>query len=218
MVFPRSVRYTVCSNCRFFKLLVRAECCVFLNQKMKVMDITPKMELDPPAGAADMHGPPTMAVCSPSLDNDILVSDSAAKLALAGLLRLCKTADQRSVLESCMQTIDSNERAVVPITASRGRGKSASLGLAAAYAAHSGMSSILVSALHIENVQTLFDFAVTGLLNLGYQKIRDFKVVYSFSGKKRGVSQIYFPKTRQSIRYHHPLEEAQRAPGHAYRR
>lgn len=199
-------------NRRFFKLLVRAECCVFLDQKIKVMDITPKMELDPPAGAADMHGPSTMAVCSPSLDNDILVSDSAAKLALAGLLRLCKTADQRSVLESCMQTIDSNERAVVPITASRGRGKSASLGLAAAYAAHSGMSSILVSALHIENVQTLFDFAVTGLLNLGYQKIRDFKVVYSFSGKKRGVSQIYFPKTRQSIRYHHPLEGLKEHP------
>jgi N-acetyltransferase 10 len=57
----------------------------------------------------------------------------------------------------------------VALTAARGRGKSAALGLAIAGALALGYSNIFVTAPSPENLRTLFDFVFKGLDELDYK-------------------------------------------------
>lgn len=128
------------------------------------------------------------------------------------LLSLCKTVDQRSALDNVIKVIDKKESATFSITAARGRGKSAALGLAVAYAIHKATPSVFISALFLENIQTLFDLIIIGLQKLGYRRSVDFKPLYCFSGKKRSIYKIEFIKTRQFILHFHPFEELKSHP------
>lgn len=58
------------------------------------------------------------------------------------------------------------------LTAGRGRGKSAVLGLAVAMAMESGLSSVLLTSPHVENVQTLLAFVARGLEAAGWKVSR----------------------------------------------
>ena len=60
-------------------------------------------------------------------------------------------------------------RGTVALTAARGRGKSAALGLAVAGALGLGYSNIFVTAPSPENLRTLFEFVFKGLDELGYK-------------------------------------------------
>lgn len=55
------------------------------------------------------------------------------------------------------------------MTAARGRGKSASLGLAIAGVIAAGLSNIYVTAPAPENLKTLFEFVLHGLHELEYK-------------------------------------------------
>lgn len=66
----------------------------------------------------------------------------------------------------------------VAITAGRGRGKSAVLGLSIAAALSLGFSNIYVAAPVADNVATLFEFVVKGLETLGFKPHTDF-IIYS---------------------------------------
>jgi len=56
----------------------------------------------------------------------------------------------------------------VALTAARGRGKSAALGLAVASAVAYGYSNMYVTSPTPENLKTLFEFILKGLDSLGY--------------------------------------------------
>ena len=60
-------------------------------------------------------------------------------------------------------------RSTVALTAARGRGKSAALGLAIAGGLALGYSNIFVTAPSPENLRTLFDFVFKGLDELDYK-------------------------------------------------
>lgn len=60
-------------------------------------------------------------------------------------------------------------RATVALTAARGRGKSAALGLAMSSAVAFGYSNIFVTSPSPENLKTLFEFIFKGFDALGYQ-------------------------------------------------
>lgn len=60
-------------------------------------------------------------------------------------------------------------RSTVALTAARGRGKSAALGLAIAGALALGYSNIFVTAPSPENLRTLFEFVFKGLDELDYK-------------------------------------------------
>ncbi|KAI4290888.1 N-acetyltransferase 10 [Pancytospora philotis] len=178
-------------NWRFFRSLAATSHAVFLDHKMRVMDVTMPMAFAEPARAAP-----------PSASRSGEIEEACA----GSLVKLCRTEDQRKVLEACMQIADRGDDAVVSITAARGRGKSASLGLFIAHAVAQGLPSISVSALFPENVQTVFDLAVAGLQALGYRKAVDFKITYAFEGKKRTIGRIEMPKTKQYVEYLNPHE------------
>jgi len=66
--------------------------------------------------------------------------------------------------------VEKNFRCTISLTAGRGRGKSAAIGLSVAAAVESGFSNIFVSAPSPENLKTFFEFAVNGLEALGYKE------------------------------------------------
>ena len=75
------------------------------------------------------------------------------------LVSRCRTLDQaRAVVTFLDAASEKTLRSTVALTASRGRGKSAALGLAMAGAVGLGYSNIFVTAPSPENLTTLFQF------------------------------------------------------------
>jgi tRNA(Met) cytidine acetyltransferase len=99
------------------------------------------------------------------------------------IYKLCLTQDQANVL-SMLEDLLNNEKSIFLIIADRGRGKSASLGLAIA-----GLVEILleknkiydigITAPEFENVETLFEFLKIGLNgnNIEYKEIKNKKII-----------------------------------------
>lgn len=77
-------------------------------------------------------------------------------------------------------------RSTVALTAARGRGKSAALGLAMASAVAFGYSNIFVTSPSPENLKTLFEFVFKGFDALDYQ-VNSFFIDLFLSRKKRPV-------------------------------
>ena len=65
------------------------------------------------------------------------------------------------------------------MTAARGRGKSAALGLAIAAALVHGYSNIFVTSPNPENLKTLFEFIFKGMDALGYEEHLDYDIAQS---------------------------------------
>jgi N-acetyltransferase 10 len=65
--------------------------------------------------------------------------------------------------------MNKNSKTTLSLTAARGRGKSAAIGLGIAGAVKLGYSSIFVTAPSPLNLKTLFEFVGMGLEALGYK-------------------------------------------------
>ena len=80
-----------------------------------------------------------------------------------------------------MQIVDSiSERSLkstVSLTAGRGRGKSAALGIALSSAIVYGFSNIFVTAPSPENLSTVFEFLFKGLDALNYREHQDYDIL-----------------------------------------
>ena len=179
-------------NQRLFKLLIKTPFVIFLDSQMRIMDITQPQ-------------------CTEGIYEKIYNSkDNAIS---NSIYDFCKTEDQKSIIKKCIEKLDLNESAKISLTASRGRGKSASLGLIASHAIEKKMGYILVSALFLENIQTLFEYLIFGLEIKGYKKTIDFKVHFTFHGKRRYISKIeIFKDLKQVVEYISPFDKIQLYP------
>lgn len=110
-------------------------------------------------------------------------------------------------------------RSTLSLTASRGRGKSAAVGLCLAGAIAYGYSNVFVTAPSPENLNTVFDFIKRGLDALHYQEHLDYEMVYSgpvshsqddltkAGGTSRSVVKVQvFRSHRQVVQYIMPHE------------
>lgn len=70
-------------------------------------------------------------------------------------------------------------QATCSITAARGRGKSAALGLAIAGAVGFGYTNIFVTSPSPDNLKTLFEFIVKGFEIMGLEEHTDFELIQS---------------------------------------
>ncbi|KAL9186796.1 hypothetical protein ACHAXT_010516 [Thalassiosira profunda] len=121
------------------------------------------------------------------------------------LVELAKTLDQaRAVLtflEACADrdkqgkdssplasALSSGKSTTVSLTAPRGRGKSAALGLCLAGAVSFGFNSIAVTAPEPENLVAVFQFLVEGLKALKYQEHYDYTLGYNYGLDSDGNS------------------------------
>ena len=139
---------------------------------------------------------------------------------LGVLINCAKTLDQAKALLKFIEAISEKTlRSTVAMTAARGRGKSAALGLAMASAVAFGYSNIFVTAPSPENLKTMFDFIFKGFDALEYQEHLDYELVQSTNPEfnKAIVRVNIFREHRQTIqvrffsftlRYSIPLHES----------
>ena len=103
-------------------------------------------------------------------------------------------------------------RSTVALTAARGRGKSAAMGIAVAGAVGMGYANIFVTSPSPENLRTFFQFVLKGFDTLGYKEHLDYDIVES-SNPAFGKAIVRINVTRahrQTIQYILP-QHAERA-------
>lgn len=123
------------------------------------------------------------------------------------LVDCCKTMDQaKGVLKFIEAISEKTLRSTVALTAARGRGKSAALGLAVAGAVAFGYSNIFVTSPSPDNLHTMFEFIFKGFDSLQYQEHLDYEIIQSLNPdfNKAVVRVNIFKEHRQTIQYIHP--------------
>jgi N-acetyltransferase 10 len=148
------------------------------------------------------------------------LADLASSLAdtqpAGALVSKCRTLDQaRGVVTFLDAASEKTLRATVALTASRGRGKSAALGLAVAGCLALGYANIFVTAPSPENLKTLFEFVVRGLDALGWGEHTDYDLVQSTDPAmaKALVRVNCYRSHRQTVQYVSPADAARGSGG-----
>jgi len=133
------------------------------------------------------------------------MKESLSEVDIVGALsKLAKTVDQAKALLTFVEAISEKTlSSTVALTAGRGRGKSAALGLAIGAALAHDYSNIFVTSPDPENLKTLFEFVFKALDALGYEEHTDYDVVQSTNPdfRKAIVRVNIFRGHRQTIQY-----------------
>lgn len=127
------------------------------------------------------------------------------------LVSMCRTADQAKALITFLDaSSEKTLRSTVALTASRGRGKSAALGLAISGALAFGYSNIFVTSPSPENLKTLFEFLVKGLDKMDYKEHIDYNLIEGTDPAvaKTVVRVDVFRQHRQTVQYVSPRHHA----------
>jgi len=113
-----------------------------------------------------------------------------------------RTLDQAKSILTFTDAITSKSLSqTVSLTAARGRGKSAALGLSIALAVLHSYSNIFVTSPSPENLKTLFEFIFKGFDKLGWEEHLDYDIVQSTNPEWKGavVRVNIFRQHRQTI-------------------
>ena len=141
--------------------------------------------------------------------------DSLADTQPAGALSgCCRTMCQAKALVTFMDAASEKTlRSTVALTAARGRGKSAVLGLSIAGCIALGYSNIFVTAPSPENLGTLFEFLFKALDQLGYKEHIDYSMLESTNPEfGRAIVRVdIYRGHRQTVQYVQPHDHARLA-------
>ncbi|KAI3641737.1 hypothetical protein MIR68_000227 [Amoeboaphelidium protococcarum] len=125
------------------------------------------------------------------------------------LVKMARTVDQAKAVKQFIDAISEKTlRNTVSLTAARGRGKSAALGIAMASAVAYGYSNIFVTSPSPENLKTLFEIMFKAFEALGYQQHIDYDIHQSTNPdfNKAVVRVNIFRDHRQTIQYIRPQD------------
>lgn len=170
-------------NERFILSLGVCAGCLVLDDELNILPISSNAELVPAAS----EGASVAASGDFEADSSGQAEDPALrelKLSLAdtpnvgSLVALAKTVDQAQAVMTFLDAISEKTlKSTVALTAARGRGKSAAIGLCLAGAVSYGFANIFVTAPSAENLKTVFEFIISGLKALRYTEHLDFEVM-----------------------------------------
>lgn len=145
-------------NERFILSVADCQNCLVLDDELNVLPISSHVDALEPIEAADIKES-EQAVQLRELKESLMDAQP-----VGSLVSLAKTLDQAHALVSFLDAVSAKTlRSTVALTASRGRGKSAAIGLCLAGAVGYGYSNIFVTAPSPENLATMFDFVLLGL-------------------------------------------------------
>ncbi|XP_012219686.1 RNA cytidine acetyltransferase [Linepithema humile] len=191
--------------CRFNErfLLSLASCtrCLVVDDQLNVLPLSSHNLRIEPVHKSD--------VSEEQSSLDVLKESLQDTQHVSSLINCCKTVDQAKAVLKFIECISEKTlRSTVSLTAARGRGKSAALGLAIAGAITFGYSNIYISSPSPENLNTLFEFVFKGFDALGYQEHLDYGLVQSTNPEfnKATVRVNVFRDHRQTIQYIHPTD------------
>jgi N-acetyltransferase 10 len=125
---------------------------------------------------------------------------------ISSLIEKTRTFDQARALLTFTEAISNKSiLTTVVLTAARGRGKSAVLGLATSAAVAYGYGNIYITAPNPENLNTYFAFLFIGLKILNYEENKHFKIIQD--SKLKFIAKIeVFCTHRQNITFILPNE------------
>ncbi|ORY80427.1 GNAT acetyltransferase 2-domain-containing protein [Protomyces lactucae-debilis] len=127
------------------------------------------------------------------------------------LVEATRTLDQAKAVLTFIDAIaEKTLKSTVALTAGRGRGKSAALGLAVSSAIAHGYSNIFITSPSPENLKTLFEFVFKGFDALKYAEHLDYEIIQStnVAFNKSIVRVNVFRGHRQTIQYIRPEDAA----------
>ncbi|KPI89073.1 hypothetical protein ABL78_1809 [Leptomonas seymouri] len=193
-------------NERFLLSLTDCDTAMCVDDDLNVLPITQKMKTYGKNKKGDAYDA-DLAVQG-RLQHEVDLNNVKEKLKVSAdvgpLVQLCQTMDQAKTVLSLMQTVmEKRLDSTSVVTAGRGRGKSAALGMTIAGAVAQGYSNIMCTAPSPENVQTLFEFAIRGLQELGYRERTDFEALQGVSEEfaKCLIRINVFREHRQTIHF-----------------
>uniref|UniRef100_H3DF39 RNA cytidine acetyltransferase n=1 Tax=Tetraodon nigroviridis TaxID=99883 RepID=H3DF39_TETNG len=190
-------------NERFILSLASCKNCVVIDDQLNILPISSHM-------AAIKPVPPKTQEdgLSPREQELKDLKESLQDTQPVGVLvDCCRTMDQaKGVLKFIEAISEKTLRSTVALTAARGRGKSAALGLAVAGAVAFGYSNIFVTSPSPDNLHTMFEFIFKGFDALQYQEHLDYEIIQSLNPEfnKAVVRVNIFKEHRQTIQYIHP--------------
>ncbi|KOB78768.1 Uncharacterized protein OBRU01_00981 [Operophtera brumata] len=160
-------------NERFLLSLADNPRCLVLDDALNVLPISSKT-----AQHSSTHWRTNNQGMIPSITE--LIASLSDSPPAGPLVALCRTYEQATALIALIDTLaDKQSRPPHCLTAARGRGKSACLGLSVAAAVALGYVNIYVTSPHPENLITLFEFVLKGLDTCLYQEHIDYNIVRS---------------------------------------
>eukprot|EP01082_Thalassiosira_pseudonana_P016458 g14825.t1 g14825 contig90:494993-498880(+) len=207
-------------NERFILSLGGCANCLVCDDELNILPLSKKTlarltKMGTSPTAYDDDGEEQQQVVTYKTDDDVQLEQLKQTLQdtphVGKLVELTKTLDQaRAVLtflEACAdrdkksnsaksatpltRSLSSGKSTTVSLTAPRGRGKSAALGLCLAGAISFGFNSVVVTAPEPENLVSVFQFLIEGLKALKYQEHYDYTIGYNYGmdsneGNNRG--------------------------------
>ncbi|KAI7092258.1 RNA cytidine, partial [Hortaea werneckii] len=191
-------------NERFILSLGSCESCLVIDDEMNVLPISGGKNVIEKKPSEDDEGK------TPSQKELEGIKESLADTQPVGsLVQLARTTDQAKALLTFVEAISEKTLAsTVALTASRGRGKSAALGVAIAAAIAHGYSNIFITSPSPENLKTLFEFVFKGFDALGYLDHVDYTIIQSTNPdfNKAIVRVNVHRQHRQTIQYIQPQD------------
>ncbi|CZS99033.1 related to A.ambisexualis antheridiol steroid receptor [Rhynchosporium agropyri] len=191
-------------NERFILSLGKCESCLVIDDEMNVLPIS---------GGKNVSALPPPDLDEPKTKSQMELENMKEALqdtpSVGPLVTLAKTVDQAKALLTFVDAIaEKTLRSTVALTAARGRGKSAALGVAVAAAVAHGYSNIFITSPSPENLKTLFEFIFKGFDALGYLDHEDYSIVQSTNPdfKKAIVRVNIHRQHRQTIQYIKPQD------------
>ncbi|XP_058925705.1 RNA cytidine acetyltransferase [Kogia breviceps] len=192
-------------NERFILSLASCKRCLAIDDQLNILPISShaaSVEALPPQSPEESLGPS-------GLELKELKESLQDTQPVGVLVECCKTLDQaKAVLKFIEGISEKTLRSTVVLTAARGRGKSAALGLAIAGAVAFGYSNIFVTSPSPDNLHTLFEFVFKGFDALQYQEHLDYEIIQSLNPEfhKAVIRVNIFREHRQTIQYIHPAD------------
>ncbi|TPX09319.1 uncharacterized protein E0L32_009511 [Thyridium curvatum] len=191
-------------NERFILSLGSCESCLVIDDEMNVLPIS---------GGKDVKALPPPDLDQPKSESQRELEDLKESLQetqpVGALINLAKTNDQAKALLTFVDAIaEKTLQSTVALTAARGRGKSAAMGVAVAAAVAHGYSNIFITSPSPENLKTLFEFVFKGFDALGYMDHVDYSIIQSTNPdfNKAIVRVNIHRQHRQTIQYIRPQD------------
>ena len=215
-------------NERFLLSLSHCQSCIVLDDELNILPISSHVRHIQKAIAPTISSTPSSSSSSspdpsnPSIASRTFATPAAKALydlqlsmrdtqPIGALLDACRTLDQAKAVLTFTEAISEKTlRSTVVLTAARGRGKSAALGLSIAAAVSYGYSNIFVTAPSPENLKTLFDLILRGFDALELKEHTSYDVVQSTEPDfNHAIVRInVFHTHRQTIQYIQPHDVA----------
>lgn len=186
-------------NERFILSLGNCESCLVVDDELNILPLSKY--------AASLEAAPKTSSNNDELD--ALKEDMKETQPLGSLLKVAKTMDQAKALMSFVDVISEKTlRQTVSLTAGRGRGKSAALGLSLAACIAYGYSNLFVTAPHPSNLQTVFEFLLKGFDALGLTEHQHYDIVQAEAPEleKALIRVNVFKDHRQTVQYIAPQD------------